>query len=283
MSRTNIYTREQLHTKAFIVMKTVLAKAPLLHPDGFGKNLNLTLSVNLLDKPVIEEFIECYIWLSSLDWQTRINTSYTSSNYKRIVQNLTNRPIRNGALIAAAVALDMPYKRVASSPHIYLPISERDIKFAKRGYDASREDVIKRLSEWVFYSLGAEEESLSGCEEIYSKFYLRKIKEANRPGVSLVVQKKPKEYRFQVRLDLNRGFSSAYSCHRNVLTLEGAKLVKKILKIHPARYIEDAEENGYLIRASYNNLEFAVEVANKLSQIDDFGIWKASELPRESS
>ncbi len=283
MSRTNIYTREQLHRKAFIVMKTVLAKAPLLHPDGFGKTLNLTLSVNLLDKPVMEEFIECYVWLSSLDLQTRMNTSYTSLNYKRIVQNLANRPIRNGALIAAAVALDIPYKRVASSPHIYLPISERDIKFAKRGYSASREDVLKRLSEWVFYSLGGHEETLTSDEDIYSKLYLRKIKNANRPGVSIVVHKKPREYRFQVRLDLHKGFSTTYYSHRNLLTLEGAKRVKKILNTHPARYIEDAEENGFMVRASYNNLEFAVEVANKLSQLDDFGIWKTSELPRESS
>jgi hypothetical protein len=55
--------------------------------------------------------------------------------------------------------------------------------------------------------------------------------------------------------------------------------IPKIIKTHPAKNIEGAEENQCNVRGSYGELEYAVEVANQIAQLDGVGIWVNRPLP----
>lgn len=275
MKTNKFLTRQQLNKKARDLMVEVLEIEPYLNPNGLGNARTENCQDELLKSPYIDQFINCYLWLAALDWRTSVNTAYSSYTYKQILEELFNKDISNGALIAAAIALDMPYQKINSSPNIYLPLTEQDIKAARDGHNASQEDILKKLSEWVFYYLDPEQQE-------YSPTYLRKIKAANRPAISIAIHKHTREWRYEVRLDLHIGFASKLNANGTYFTSDGSARLKSIIATYPASEIKEVEEGDY-IHVRYNKLEHAVDIANKFAQFEPGDVWTTSKGKQKRS
>ena len=70
-----------------------------------------------------EDFKICCEWLSKFE---KIKTPQFSSYYlKHVVEKLAGEYVSNGALIAAAIHLDIPMKSGSDSPNINIAISKK--------------------------------------------------------------------------------------------------------------------------------------------------------------
>lgn len=264
-----ILTREQLTVTASKLMLAVLKKEPLLSANGFETKKRENSSTDLLNPYFLDQFVESYLWLAALSWRTTFNTAHTSYGYKHILENLIGKYISNGALIAGAVALGMPYQKINHSLNVYLPLYEKDIKAARKGHDATKEGVLKTLSDWVSYRL----EDDSGYEKRYPADYVRKVRHSLRPAIAVVVHKHPKECRFEVKFDLYMMSSKA---RRFVLfTSNGEKRIQSIIKKRPFCKVDGGSEGDFSAYIHYSTLEDAVEIANQLAQLCELDdIWK---------
>lgn len=77
------------------------------------------------------EFKICCEWLSKFK---KVNTPQFSSYYlKHVVEKLAGNSISNGALIAAAIHLNIPIKYFQSSPNVNVAISKKCPYLKKAG------------------------------------------------------------------------------------------------------------------------------------------------------
>lgn len=103
------------------LIEIVLEEEPSL--TGFGLNRKCDEE----DPIEIDEVLSCLLWLSSKKQQKNINYDITSYGYKHAVENWlwksmeVNMYISNGAFIAAAILLDIPYES-DGGPNIFVAL-----------------------------------------------------------------------------------------------------------------------------------------------------------------
>jgi hypothetical protein len=97
-------------------LKRVIEEEPSLYRDGVN-----TLSV-APKRPGFKEFEICCNWLSKFK---RVKTPQLSSYYlKHVVERLEGTYISNGALIAAAIHLEIPMRFYPTGPNVDIAISK---------------------------------------------------------------------------------------------------------------------------------------------------------------
>jgi hypothetical protein len=111
-------------------MREVLENYPHLTVEGFASKPNPSSpEKELLEPQALEQFILCQEWLSKCDRVSYLNTDYNSYNYVQMVNNWGEQEVSNGAFIAAAVSLEIPFESVRSgSAFVYLPLADKSIK-----------------------------------------------------------------------------------------------------------------------------------------------------------
>jgi hypothetical protein len=108
-------------------MKRVLKKVPYLTCNGFSVRSGDALE--MLSDCTLNEFEIAKAWLSMCDRRKTVNRNNSSYGYKHMVEDWAGTYISNGAMIAAAIAMDIKVEPCHyASLNAYFAISSLSVR-----------------------------------------------------------------------------------------------------------------------------------------------------------